>query len=98
MNEASLMSPLRTHRVQAEVVALLIAILSTVLLLAAGGSARSLPLPSDDLVIAGGTLIDGTGHRPIENSIVVVRGNRIVAAGKNGEVRPPKDPRAIQAA
>jgi imidazolonepropionase-like amidohydrolase len=63
----------------------------------AGLSARFLPLPSEDLVIEGGTLIDGTGRPPVENSIVVVRGNRIVAAGKKGEVQGPKGSPVISA-
>jgi imidazolonepropionase-like amidohydrolase len=48
-------------------------------------------------VIEGGTLIDGTGSRPIENAVVVVRGNRIAAAGKKGQVSYPVGARVIRA-
>src|SRR3954451_14947999 len=57
-------------------------------LLAAGlvfaGSAQA-----QNLVIQGGTLIDGTGRAPIENSVIVIEGNRIKAVGRTGEVQIP---------
>jgi len=42
------------------------------------------------IVIKGGTLIDGTGAKPKRNSVVVVKGSRIKAVGKEGEVKIPK--------
>ena len=36
------------------------------------------------LVIQGGTLIDGNGGAAVPNSVVVIPGNRIVAAGRAG--------------
>lgn len=42
------------------------------------------------LVIRGATLLDGRGNR-VANAIVVVRGNRIVAAGPAGSVAVPAD-------
>jgi imidazolonepropionase-like amidohydrolase len=44
---------------------------------------------AQNLVIQGGTLIDGTGRAPIENSVIVIEGNRIKAVGKSGEVAVP---------
>lgn len=48
-------------------------------------------------VIEGGTLIDGTRNRPLKGAVVVVRGNRILAIGKKGAVRFPRDARIIRA-
>jgi imidazolonepropionase-like amidohydrolase len=41
------------------------------------------------IIISGAQLIDGRGGAPIADSIVVVEGNRIVAAGPRGSIRPP---------
>ncbi|GAH69620.1 unnamed protein product, partial [marine sediment metagenome] len=35
-------------------------------------------------VLVGGTLIDGTGADPVKDSVVVLRDEYIVAAGKKG--------------
>jgi predicted amidohydrolase YtcJ len=40
-------------------------------------------------VLAGGTLIDGTGHPPIRDSIILMKGDYIIAAGKKGKVEIP---------
>lgn len=42
---------------------------------------------SGETVIVGGTLIDGRGGAPIPDALVVLRGNRIEAAGKKGSVK-----------
>ena len=42
-----------------------------------------------NIVIQGGTLIDGTGRAPIEDSVIVIEGNRFKAVGKRGEVAIP---------
>jgi len=42
-------------------------------------------------VIEGTTLIDGTGHPPLSNALVVVRGKRIDAVGVKGIVKIPPD-------
>jgi imidazolonepropionase-like amidohydrolase len=44
---------------------------------------------AQNLVIQGGTLIDGTGRTPIENSVIVIEGNRIKAVGRSGEMQIP---------
>jgi len=38
------------------------------------------------VVIKGGNLIDGTGARPLKNSVVAIEGTRIAAVGKEGDV------------
>ena len=45
-----------------------------------------------------GTLIDGTGAAPVPDSAVVIRGDRIEAAGKAEEVGFPDDAQVIDAA
>ena len=42
------------------------------------------------IVITGARLIDGRGGPPVENSIVIVEGDRIVAAGPAASVRAPQ--------
>jgi imidazolonepropionase-like amidohydrolase len=49
------------------------------------------------VVIEGGTLIDGTGGQPVENAVIVVGGNKIVAVGRKGRVSYPKGARVIRA-
>src|SRR5712664_3837729 len=43
------------------------------------------------IVLKGGRLIDGTGRAAIEDSVLVIEGDHIVAAGKAGTVSIPKD-------
>lgn len=51
-----------------------------------GGSGRK----ADTLIaLVGGTLIDGTGAPPIPDAAVVLRGSRIVAAGRRSDIRIP---------
>ncbi|MBI2956460.1 MAG: amidohydrolase family protein [Acidobacteria bacterium] len=47
------------------------------------------------LALVGGRLIDGYGGPPLENSVIVVRGNRIEAVGRQGEVAVPPEARVI---
>src|SRR5215472_13383663 len=51
--------------------------------------------PARTMVILGGTLIDATGRRPIENAVIVIEGERIKAVGRQGDVTYPKDSRII---
>jgi hypothetical protein len=41
------------------------------------------------ITIQGGTLIDGRGGAPIEDSVIVIEGNRFKAVGRRGEVAIP---------
>src|ERR1700694_468779 len=43
------------------------------------------------IVFKGARLIDGTGRPAIENSVLVIEGDHVVAAGKEGTVSIPKD-------
>src|SRR5689334_17381437 len=49
------------------------------------------------LVIQGATLIDGNGGAPVPNSVVVIQGNRITAAGGAGQVQVPAGAQIINA-
>ena len=49
------------------------------------------------IVLLGATLIDGSGSRPLLNSVVVIEGDRIVAVGSRGRVRIPAEARLIDA-
>ena len=57
--------------------------------LAAGSAAAQQPRPDSVLALVGGRLIDGFGGPPLENSVIVVRGNRVEAVGRQGEVAIP---------
>ncbi len=48
------------------------------------------PFNSTPIAITGARLIDGTGGPVVENSIVLVKDNRIIASGKQGEVGLPE--------
>ena len=50
------------------------------------------------IVIQGATLIDGNGGAPLENSVVVIEGNRITAVGVEGDVAIPDGAQIIDAA
>ncbi|HXJ80247.1 MAG TPA: amidohydrolase family protein [Candidatus Methylomirabilis sp.] len=59
-----------------------------------------LALPSfasgaDITALRGARIIDGTGRKPIENGVIVLEGSRIKAIGPAGEVKVPKNARAI---
>ena len=47
------------------------------------------PPRSATLVLSGGVLIDGNGGAPLPDAVVVVRGERIVAVGQQGDVEIP---------
>jgi imidazolonepropionase-like amidohydrolase len=47
------------------------------------------------LVIQGGTLIDGTGRPPVENSVIVIEGDRFKTIGRSGEVAIPPGAQVI---
>jgi len=55
------------------------------MLLAQTGSAMAAPVKA----LVGGRLIDGYGGRPLENSVVLIDGERITAVGRVGEVQIP---------
>jgi imidazolonepropionase-like amidohydrolase len=49
------------------------------------------------MVIRGGTLIDGLGGPPLQNSVIVIQGNRITAVGAAGQVQVPQGAEIIDA-
>jgi imidazolonepropionase-like amidohydrolase len=49
----------------------------------------AVPVASFDLVLIGGTVIDGTGAEPIPNAVVAIRGERIVAVGRGDQIVIP---------
>jgi imidazolonepropionase-like amidohydrolase len=51
----------------------------------------------DPLAIVGATLIDGTDAPPIPDSVVLIRGGRIAAVGRSGEIEIPTGAKVIQA-
>jgi imidazolonepropionase-like amidohydrolase len=54
------------------------------------------PTPTEStLALVGGRLIDGYGGPPLENSVILVRGNKIEAVGRQGEVLVPANARVI---
>lgn len=61
-----------------------------------GVSAQALD-SSGTTAIVGGYLIDGTEAPPVEDAVVLVEGNRIVAVGTEAEVAIPADARVVDA-
>ena len=53
------------------------------------------PTATSVIAIVGATLIDGTGGRVVSDSVVVVRGERIVAVGKRDAVKVPSDAEVV---
>ncbi len=52
---------------------------------------------AQNLVIQGGTLIDGTGRAPVENSVIVIENGRFKAIGRRGELQVPAGAQVIDA-
>ncbi len=48
-----------------------------------------------DLLVTGGTLVDGTGAQPLEDAAVAVKRNRIVAVGKSDSLRVADGARVV---
>jgi imidazolonepropionase-like amidohydrolase len=55
------------------------------------------PLPSEPTLIAGATVLTGTGER-IDDGAVLMSGGRIAAVGRRGEIEAPAGARVIDAA
>jgi len=47
------------------------------------------------LLVRGGTLIDGTGRAPVENSAIVIQGNRFARVGRADEIAVPPGTQVI---
>src|ERR1044072_4334332 len=55
------------------------------------------PPTTSVIAIVGANLIDGRGGPPVPDSVVIVRGERIVAAGKQGTVKIPPGAEVVDA-
>jgi imidazolonepropionase-like amidohydrolase len=53
------------------------------------------PAAQETVVLRAARLIDGTGARPVQNAVVVVTGDRIVAVGREGTVTIPAGARTV---
>ena len=51
----------------------------------------------DVLVVAGGTLIDGTGAAPVPNGAIVIENGKITSLGPRASVRIPAGARVVDA-
>jgi len=49
------------------------------------------------LVIEGGTLIDGNGGVPVQDAVIVIRGNRIETVSRKGQASYPRGAEVLQA-
>ncbi|MBT8448621.1 MAG: amidohydrolase family protein, partial [Gammaproteobacteria bacterium] len=58
-------------------------------------SPNTMTVNSDLKALVGGRLIDGFGHRPIANSVILIRGERIEAVGTVDTLPVPKDYQVI---
>jgi imidazolonepropionase-like amidohydrolase len=73
-----------------------LAVLCTAMSCLARPAARAAVDPP--IAIFNGTIIDGTGHKPLPNGVVVISGGRIQAVGPVADVRLPKGTVKIDAA
>jgi Amidohydrolase family len=62
-----------------------------------GGLASAGAQQAPALVIEGGTLIDGNGGAPVQDSVVVIEGNRITSVSRKGQVAYPANAWIIKA-
>ena len=53
--------------------------------------------PDNLIAILGATLVDGRGGVPVEDSVVLVHGDRIIAAGKSNAVKIPAEAETVDA-
>jgi imidazolonepropionase-like amidohydrolase len=65
---------------------------------AQAGNQPAIGNPQSVIVLQGGTLFDGTGAPPLGDAVVVIRGDRIVAVGRRGEVAMPAGARVLSTA
>ena len=63
-------------------------------ILAAGAAQAQQPAA---LVIEGGTLIDGNGGAPVQDSVIIIQGNKITSVGRKGQATYPPNAQVIKA-
>ena len=66
-----------------------IAVLVAVAAVAACGAQPTTPAEPADVAIVGAQLIDGTGGEPVADSVILIRGDRVVAAGTRADTGVP---------
>jgi N-acyl-D-amino-acid deacylase len=71
--------------------------LSIILPNAGGAGVNSPGAVSEIIALTGGTLIDGTGRAPVLNQVVLIKGEAILAIGKQGQIRIPEGAQLIDA-
>lgn len=71
--------------------------LSIILPNASGSGPNSPGLASEVIALSGGTLIDGTGHAPVPDQVVLIKGEAILAIGKHGQIKIPEGAHLIDA-
>lgn len=49
------------------------------------------------IAITGGTLVDGSGRAPVNDAVVIIRGDSIAAVGRRGQIMIPEGARVIDA-
>ena len=62
------------------------------------GNRTAIRNPQPAVVLQGGTLFDGTGAPPLSDATVVIRGDRIVAVGRRGQIAVPVGARVLSTA
>lgn len=50
------------------------------------------------MLIAGGTLIDGTGRPPLADAVILIENGKIMRVGRSGEIAPPAGAEVVNAA
>jgi imidazolonepropionase-like amidohydrolase len=55
------------------------------------------PVQTGKFAVIGGLLVDGRGGEPVPDSVVLIDGGKILAAGKRSEIRIPKGYRTVDA-
>ena len=58
-------------------------------------AAKTVSQPRKIKALAGGTLIDGYGGRPLRNSVIIIEGERVKAVGQVGALPIPEDAELI---
>ena len=74
-----------------------VATLAVLLMAALALSCLPEPETRASLIIVGATLIDGNGGEPVPDSVIVIQGDRIVAAGPQSETPFPKGSETLDA-
>jgi imidazolonepropionase-like amidohydrolase len=84
-------------RPQRSTVRIVLSVVVFVLLFAARTFGHPFPDSSSPIAIVGGMLVDGNGGPPVHDSVVVIQGDKIIAAGPRGTVSIPANAKVIQA-